>query len=119
MGQDKNGRLAGVAAAQDTDLVPISIGGDFVDLEFGQSIHKQLAAPFFSKRWRRRLTDQYDVGNNDLLERFYLIDQGGQFFEKIIHATLSVGLMLECTQAKISKNGYSFYLSNRSKLHQN
>jgi hypothetical protein len=44
---------------------------------------------FRSKCRRSGLTDQYDVGNNDLLERFYLIDQAGQFFEKLIHAAPS------------------------------
>jgi hypothetical protein len=97
MGMDKNGRPAGVGTPEDTHRVPIPIGGDFVDLEFGQPFHEKLAALFFSKCRRSGLTDQYDVGNNDLLERFYLIDQAGQFFEKLIHAAPSAVIIDEWT----------------------
>ena len=75
VGKDKNGRFAGVAAAKDADRVSISIGGDFIDLEFGQSLHEQLAAPFFSESRCWCLPDEHDVGNNDLPEGFDLIDQ--------------------------------------------
>ena len=44
-------------------------------LEFGQSFHENLAAPFLLKCRRRCLADQYDIGNNYLFERFDLIDK--------------------------------------------
>ena len=49
-------------------------------LEFGQALHEQFAAFFLPEGRRRRLADQYDVGNNDLFESFDLIDQFGQLF---------------------------------------
>jgi hypothetical protein len=75
VGQNKNGRLAGVGSSDDSNRIAIPVGGNFIDLEFGQSFHENFAAPFLPECRCRRLTDQYDVGNNYLFESFDLIDK--------------------------------------------
>ena len=86
MGGKEDRRFGSRCSPDNTDGIPIPVGGTFIHLEFRQAIQKNIYASGFFERGAGDLADQYDVGNDGFLNGFDCIDKGGQFFENRIHS---------------------------------
>ncbi len=75
MGDHENGWFAGRRPSDNTDRVAIPICCALIDLVVRQPLQEDRGPFFFPECGRRGLSDQNDIGDDGILERFDNVDK--------------------------------------------